>query len=204
LELIDLKAAVRQTKGKGAAHALRRGDAIPGILYGKKTEPVMLSVPVTELNTIILKHGLTGVFVNLAIEGDSKPVRTAMLKDLQMDVFERVYLHVDFQEIDMDEKITITVPVEAVGLAKGVKHGGLLQVIRRELVIKCRPTDMPETVAIDVSDLDIGDAIHVNDIDLGGAITIPHEVNFTVITVVPPTTGGETTREEDAVEEAGA
>ncbi|MFH1153394.1 MAG: 50S ribosomal protein L25 [Pseudomonadota bacterium] len=201
MELIDLSAEIRHGKGKGAARTLRRKEAMPAILYGKKTEPVQLSLFTPELNKVIIKHGMSGLFINLKIAGDDRPFRTVMLKEVQMDAFNRIYLHADFQEIDMDEKITITVPVEAVGLAKGAKAGGLLQIIRRELDIVCRPADMPETIAIDVSELEIGDAIHVNDIHLGDAISIPHEVNFTVITVVPPTTGSEKTRDEEDVED---
>jgi len=99
----------------------------------------------------------------------------------------------------MDEKITITVPVEATGESAGVKAGGLLQVIRRELDIICRPGDMPEVIEIDTTDLEVGDAIHVSEIDLGGDIEIPHEVDFTVLTIVPP--AGGVADEEEGLEE---
>ncbi len=205
MELLDLKAEIRETKGKSAARHLRNNDAVPAILYGSKTEPVSISVSTPELITLIRKNGSSGLFIKLTIAGDVKPVRTVMLKELQSDTYGLNYLHVDFQEVDLDEKITITVPVEVAGESVGVKGGGLLQVIRRELDIICRPGDMPEAVVIDTTDLDMGDSVHVSEIDLGGDIEIPHEVDFTVLTVVHPGGGAsdeEEGLEEEAVEEA--
>jgi len=188
LELIDLKAEIRQGIGKKASRALRNNDSIPAILYGPKTEPVLLSVGTYDFSEMIRKNGSTGIFLNLAVTGDIKPSRTVLLKDFQSDVFGLKYLHADFQEVDMNTKVSVMVPVEVTGLAPGIKAGGLLQIIRRELELLCRPIDVPEAVCVDVSDLNIGDAIHVKDIDLGEHIQIPHEVNFTVITIVPPST----------------
>jgi large subunit ribosomal protein L25 len=199
LELLDLKAEIRETRGKSAARHLRDNDAVPAILYGSKTEPVSISVPTPDLITLIRKNGSSGLFIKLVIAGDIKPVRTVMLKELQTDTYGLKYLHVDFQEVDLDEKITITVPVEATGESVGVKGGGILQVIRRELDIVCRPGDMPETIVIDTSDLDMGDSVHVSEIDLGADIEIPHEVDFTVLTVVHP--GGGAGDEEEGLEE---
>ncbi len=208
MELLDLKAEIRTTKGKSAARHLRNNDAVPAVLYGAKTESVSISVSTLDLITMIRINGSSGLFINLAIAGDTKPVRTVMLKELQTDIYGLNYLHVDFQEVNLDEKITITVPVEATGESVGVKGGGLLQVIRRELDIICRPGDMPETIVIDTTDLDVGDSVHVEEIDLGADIEIPHEVDFTVLTIVPPGGGVdeevEGLEEEETVEEAPA
>jgi large subunit ribosomal protein L25 len=199
LELLDLKAEIRETRGKSAARHLRDNDAVPAILYGSKTEPVSISIATPDLITMVRKNGSSGLFIKLAIAGDVKPVRTVMLKELQTDTYGLNYLHVDFQEVDLDEKITITVPVEATGESVGVKGGGLLQVIRRELDIVCRPGDMPETIVIDTTDLDMGDSVHVSEIVLGEDIEIPHEVDFTVLTVVHP--GGGASDDEEGLEE---
>lgn len=188
MELIDLKAEIREGSGKTVSRALRKNDSIPAILYGPETKPVMLSVVTYDFSEIIRKNGHTGLFLNLEVAGDTKLSRTVLLKDIQTDVFGLQYLHADFQEVDMNVKVSVMVPVEATGIAPGIKAGGLLQIIRRELELICRPVDVPESVCVDVSKLNIGDAIHVKDIDLGKDIQIPHEVNFTVITLVPPST----------------
>ena len=199
MELIELNAKTRETSGKGAARKLRAASAIPAIVYGAKVDPVMLSLETSEFDRIIREHGSTGLFFSLKVDGAGKE-RVAMLKDVQMDTFGLNYLHVDLHEINMDTKVTVSVPVEAVGTSKGVKEGGLLQVIRRELDVICKPADTPDSVQIDTTELEIGDAVHVEDIDLGDAIEIPHEVNFTVITIVPPVTKD---AEETEAEEEG-
>lgn len=195
MELIDLNAKPRVTTGKGAARQLRAKQAIPAIVYGGKTEPAMLAIDTVEFDKIIRTHGSMGLFFNLRISGTGAE-KIVMLKDMHMDIFGKNYLHVDLQEIDMNRKITVSVKVEVVGKSKGVKEGGLLQIIQRELDVVCKPMDTPDTIKIDVTDLDIGDAVHVNDIDLGENVHIPHEVNFTVITIVPPSTDAKEKGEE--------
>ena len=200
MELVELSARPRETRGKGAAKKLRRNKAIPAIVYGRKTDPTSLSLDTAEFEKIIRERGSSGVFLNLKIDNTEKPV---MLKELQMDVFGKHCLHVDLQAIDMDREITISVPVQAVGTSKGTKEGGLLQIIRRELNVICKPTDMPAAIAIDVTNMEIGDSFHVEEIDLGENVKIPHEVNFTVLTVVAPTAAAKTEEEEaEEMEEA--
>jgi large subunit ribosomal protein L25 len=198
LDLIKLNAAQRTIRGKGAARRTRREKRIPAVVYGAKISPLMLSLDTSEFDKIVRDHGVSGLFLNLKIQGDAPQTQVVMLKELQMDPFGIEYLHADFQQIDMDTQVTVSVPVEIVGTSKGVKDGGgMLQIIRRELEVICKPADTPEKIEIDVSALDIGDAIHVEDIDLGEAVQIPHETNFTMITVVPPDAG----EEEEVAEE---
>ncbi|MBU0972567.1 MAG: 50S ribosomal protein L25 [Proteobacteria bacterium] len=196
MELIELNAKKRETKGKGAARKLRVTNAIPAIVYGAKIDPMMLSLDTVEFVKVIRDYGNTGLFFNLKIEGG--PDKTVMLKAMQMDAFSLDYLHVDLHEVDMDHSVTVMIPVETKGVCPGVKNGGgMLQIIRRELEVICKPVDMPESIVLDISGLDIGDSIHVADIDLGDSIVIPHEVNFTIITIVPPTADDSDDSEED-------
>jgi large subunit ribosomal protein L25 len=200
LELIKLHATKRSTRGKGAARKMRSKKNIPAIIYGPKIDPMMLCLETSEFDKIIRDRGTSGLFLNLKIKGEEEvKSKVVMLKDLQMDAFGIEYLHVDFHQIDMDTLVTVSVPVVPVGISKGVKEGGgMLQIIRRELEVVCKPADTPESIEIDVTDLDIGDAVHVEAIDLGEAVEIPHEVNFTVITIVPPDAGEE---EEEMAED---
>ncbi|MFO7885981.1 MAG: 50S ribosomal protein L25 [Desulfobacteraceae bacterium] len=187
MELIDLKADIRQGKGKSLARSLRRNNAVPAVLYGAQTEPLSLSVATPDLDKIIRENGSSGVFLKLTVDGDTKKFRTVILREVQMDTFDLNYLHADFNEIDMSETLSISVPIEVVGEAKGVVAGGMVQIIRRELDVICRPADVPEVIQIDVTDLDIGDSVHVNEIDPGENVEIPYEVEFTILTIVPPT-----------------
>ncbi|MBL6994058.1 50S ribosomal protein L25 [Desulfobacula sp.] len=203
MELIELSAKTRETSGKNAARKLRSNNEIPAIIYGAKTDPEMLSINTIDFIKIIRKHGSMGLFFNLNIDGDSGKKKSVMLKDMQMDTFSLNYLHIDLHEIDMDAKTTISVTVEAIGESIGVKEGGLLQIIRREIDVLCKPVDAPETIQIDITNLDVGDAVHVEDIDLGENIEIPHEVNFTVITIVAPSLEEEEVEEDDELMEEG-
>jgi len=204
LELIELTAKPRETTGKGAARELRKNNAIPAIVYGPKTDPMMLSLETVGFDKIIKKHGSMGVFFNLKVEDNSGQDKIVMLKQVQMDTFGLRYLHVDFHEIDMETKITITVPVETIGVCPGVAEGGLLQVIRRDLDVICKPVDAPETIQIDISNLEVGHAVHIEDIDLGENVEIPHEVNYTIVTIVAPSIEEEEVdEEEEDLEEDG-
>ena len=198
MELIELSVVKRESTGKGAARKLRAENAIPGIIYGQKKEPVKVSIDVAIFDKVIRDNGTSGLFFDLNVEGAFS--RKVMLKEIQMDPFGVRYVHIDFHEIDMDEKVSILVPVEIEGACAGVKEGGMLQIIRRELEVLCKPKDTPDSVKLDISALEIGDAIHVADIDLGTEVEIPFDTNFTVITVVPPETGSDGDEDEDALE----
>jgi large subunit ribosomal protein L25 len=121
-----------------------------------------------------------------------------MVKELQLHPVSRNFLHIDFYEVAMDRKIMVNVPITTTGKAKGVETGGILQIIRRELEVQCFPLDVPESIEIDITDLDIGDSIHVGDIALQREIEFLGDENFTVVTVVSP----KIEEEEEVVEEA--
>jgi large subunit ribosomal protein L25 len=122
--------------------------------------------------------------LNLVVENGQSFEKMVMIKEIQADPVSHQYLHIDFYEVKMDQKITATIPVVMKGTAKGVVNGGIVQIIRRELDVICFPADIPQNIEIDISDLDIGDAIHVEDIKLEGDVEIPYDVNFAIVTVV--------------------
>jgi large subunit ribosomal protein L25 len=186
LELIELKANIRNSAGKGQARALRRAEKIPAVLYGPGTEPVLLSVGIRDVEKALKKSTTSQAILNLNILTGENTSKTAMIKELQTHPVSRNYQHIDFYEISMDRKIRVKIPVVVKGKSRGVEEGGILQIIRRELEILCLPTEIPETIEIDITDLDIGDSIHVKEIPFKGDIEIPVDVNFTVITIVSP------------------
>ena len=202
MKVIELNAAVRTTVGNGPARALRRDGRIPAVLYGPGTQPVMLSVQMNALEKA-LKHGKFGQAIfNLAMDSANESTKTVMIKELQSHPLTGNYLHADFYEVDMNRKITVSIPVIPTGKAKGVEDGGVLQIIRRELDVICLPMQIPQSIEIDISDLDIGDSVHVKDIPAREGVEIAFDVNFTVITVVAPKsderTAGEGAEEAEA------
>ncbi len=197
MELLELKVETRQKTGKGAARTLRRNHAFPAVVYGAKTDSLMVSVVTSDFQKIIRNHGSSGLFLNLFVDGDSQKPRTVVLKETQMDPFKLQYLHADFHEIDMSENVVIHIPVEVVGKSKGIEAGGVLQLIRRELEVVCKPSDAPDVITIDISGLDIGDVVHVEDIKVGENIELVHDVNFTVVTIAAPTSDKESIEEDE-------
>ena len=199
MEQIDLKAQVRKTIGKGPARTLRREGRIPAVLYGPKTDSMMLSIDFKEFDQIVKKANIGSVLLNLQIQNGQTLTRSAMIRELQTNPVTGAFLHVDFYEIDMQRKIKVSVPVVTRGKSAGVEEGGLVQIVRRELEVFCLPTAIPEAIEVDISDLTIGDSIHVQEIPLPGDIEITEEVDFTVITVLAPKV--EEVIEEEELEE---
>ena len=190
----------RTSTGKGAARQLRRSSQIPAVLYGKGIEPELLTLATNDLDIIFRKKGRARLFFNVKIDGEDT-IRKALLKELQVDNVTGEYNHMDLHQISMDQTLHITIPVVTTGKSKGVELGGLLQIIRRELEIICLPENIPDNIEVDVTDLGVGESIHVSKLSLPGDVTIPYDVDFTVITVVQPK-GYDTGEEEEEGAEA--
>ena len=201
MEKIELQASVRKAAGNGPARVLRRAGQIPAILYGRNTEPVMLSVNTKELEQILTKGSFGQLILNLIIQNGNKMTKAAMIKELQTHPVSGNLIHVDFYEVDMNRKIRVMVPVVTTGKSVGVEEGGLLNIVRREFEVFCLPGDIPDSIEIDISELAIGDSIHIEDVPLGDNIEIAADVNFTVVTVLSPKVEEEPEEEEEELEE---
>ncbi len=201
MEQLELKAKVRKTIGNGPARALRRDGKVPAVLYGPKTEPVLLSVEVRDIEHVLKSGNVGQVLLNLIIQNGQETTRPAMIKELQAHPVSGRFLHIDFYEIDLARKIRVGVPVVATGQSIGVELGGLLQIVRRELEVLCLPTQIPESIEVDVTNLDVGDSIHVEEIQVEGDVEIPADVNFTVVTILAPKVEAEPEEEEEELEE---
>ena len=208
MEKINLNARIRKTTGNSPARSLRREGRIPAVLYGPKTEPILLSIDSREFEQIVKQSTIGSVLLNLQIENGNTASHASMVKELQIHPVTQRFLHVDFYEVDMQRKIKVMVPVVVSGKAKGVADGGLMQIVRREIEVLCLPTEIPEAFEVDVSDLDIGDAIHLEDIQPVGNVEISADANDTVLTVLAPKVEVEAeeapVEEEEAAEAEGA
>ena len=187
MELIDLKTNLRKTTGNGPARRLRQSGQIPAVLYGPGTESILLSVDAHEFEKVLKKSISGQVLLNLIIENGKTLTRSAMVKEMQTHPVSRDFLHIDFFEIAMDRKIRVKVPIIVTGKSKGVEAGGILQLVRRELELLCLPLKVPESIEVDISDLDVGDSMHIGAIALESDIEILDEEHFTVVTIVSPT-----------------
>jgi large subunit ribosomal protein L25 len=197
LEKIELQATVRKSVGNGPARVLRRAGQIPAVLYGRKIEPVLLSVNTKDLEQI-LKKGSFGQFIlNLVIQNGKKMTKPAIIKELQTHPVSGNLIHIDFYEVDMKRQIKVMVPVVTTGKSVGIEEGGLLNIVRRELEVFCLPGDIPEAIEIDISELGIGDSIHLEDVPLGENVEVSTDVNYTVVTVLSPKVEEEVVEEEE-------
>lgn len=183
MEILNLKAIPRERVGNGPARELRREGKVPAILYGPKTDPVKLSIEKLDLDPIFKSGAVAQKLLKLEVLGGAKS-RNVMIKEVQRHPVSHKLLHMDLYEVSMDQKIKVMVPVTITGKSKGVEMGGMLQIIRRELEVLCRPDQIPENITIDIADLDVGDSFHVEELQLDENIEVPAEVNFTILTIL--------------------
>ena len=126
-----------------------------------------------------------------------------MIREIQVHPARRQLLHVDFYEVAMDQAIVVDVPVELKGRSVGVEKGGLVDLVRRTLAVRCLPGEIPEKVEVDISNLDLGDSIHVADLIEHSGFELADDKSFTVATILPPegiTVGVEGEKEEEPSE----
>ncbi|MCK8817030.1 50S ribosomal protein L25 [Natroniella sulfidigena] len=181
MERLELNAEVREETGKGTARRLRREGLIPGVLYGRERQPVNLKLNAKKVDKLI------GGNVILDLELDDDTTQPVMVKEVQRDVIKGDLLHIDLYQINLDEKVEIEVPVELVGPAAGEREGGILEQILRELEVACLPTDIPDTIKADVTELEVGQSLSVAELEVSDDIEILTDGDETIATVVVPT-----------------
>ncbi len=186
MEFRELTIKRREATGKQVAKRLRRQGLVPAVLYGGGT-PEVLTVAAADVIKVI--HGREGsaTLLNIRFEDGGGSTRTAIIRDMQFDpVTERV-IHVDLQEVRMDQAITVGVPVHAKGEAEGVRdQGGILEMILREVQVSCLPGQIPEKIVVDVSALKIGDVLTVASLTPPEGVRILNDPGQAVVTVSPP------------------
>jgi len=157
---LKLKARKRDRTGKRATKEYRREGWIPAEYYSSQQDNIHLILNSKEFESKLLHaHGL----LELEVEGEKDKLQ-CVLKDLQIDPVKETLLHADFQGIKLGEKLTLDVPIVLKGTAAGVKAGGILEFITREVEIECFPKDIPDHLEIDITALEIGDSVRIKDL----------------------------------------
>lgn len=183
----DLAVELREKSGKGVARQLRRQGRVPAVLYGQGECLLLTMEPESFLKILKSQSGSTAL-ISLSITGaKSKPQRTALLRDFQLDPVDGKVLHADLFEISMDKPIRVKVPVHVVGSTPvGVKEGGILHYNVRELHIECLPGALPDHVEVDASPLLVGQGIHLKEMARLEGIRYLDDPDTMVVSVAVP------------------
>ena len=201
-ETINLQADVRERAGKGAARATRREGRVPAVIYGNKQDPVMISLDPVELMNQLRGPGFFSRVVELNVNGDTHRV---LPRDLQLDPVSDRPIHADFMRFSAKTKLAVEVDVvfENEEESPGLKRGGVLNVVRHTIELRCSPDHIPSSLTVDLTGLDIGDSVHVSAIEMPGDVELTvTDRDFTVATIAAPTLL--MTAEEEEAEAAAA
>ncbi len=204
-DMTAFAAEPRDRAGKGAARATRREGRVPGVIYGNKEDPVLISVDPIELTKQLSTPGFFARVYEVSIGGDAHRV---LARDLQLDPVSDQPIHIDFMRFSATTRLNIDVQVifENEEECPGIRTGGVLNVVRHTIELRCRPDSIPEFLTADLTGLEVGDSIHIS------AIKVPEDVeltitdrDFTVATIAAPTIVEEVEEEVEGEEgEEGA
>lgn len=175
--------AKKRTDGKRSyIRSIRSEGNIPGVLYGKNVNSCAIFVNAADFIKTIRDEGRNAL-ITLKVDGERF---TALLRDIQKDPLRSEIVHVDFQAVDMSTEVELDVNVHLIGEAAGVKDGGVLHQSLHELSIRALPTNIPPSIDIDISHLQVGDTLTVGDIQTDGKYEINHEPAEVIASILPP------------------
>lgn len=194
MDIVKLKADIRPGTGKKGAKECRKKGLLPGILYGKGDEPTPLAVDPKQLSRALHTDAGSNVIITLTVGKKGGDPVNVVVKELQVDCLKGTMRHVDFCHISLEETIRSAVPFKIVGESPGVKQGGTIDRILRELEVESLPMNIPDEIEIDVSSLEIGDSLAVNTLVIPEGVRVVTDPGTMILHVVAP-------RVEEVVEE---
>jgi len=200
MKSVPLNAFPRALSRRAGAKKLRSEGRIPAVIYGRQAKPQNLEVKAKEIEDLIHRSVSENLLLDLAVKDDARPKRLALLQEVQHHALSGKVVHVDFHEIAENEKVTVMVPVDAIGEAVGVKaDGGVLEHVLFNVKARGLAKDLPELITVDVTHLKIGEAIHLGEIKVPEGVELIGDKHIPVIAVAAPRT-----EEEEAAEAAEA
>lgn len=190
MQQVEVQAEIRTKIGSSNARRYRRDGKLPAVLYGHDAAGIPLLLDAKLMDGLLGSEGFHGL-VDLKVQGDVEGLKQegpllVLVKSHQADPISRDLTHIDLYKVNLQEKVRVSVPFHVSGTAPGVKTGGILDVLRRELNIYCLPEKIPEFLEADVGSLELGDSIHLEDLELPEGVTVEADTNFTLVTVASP------------------
>ena len=179
---IELQASVRSKTGKGIARKIRKTGLVPATIYRGGQTPNLITINPKELSLAFHRTMNRNTLVNISLEDGN--TKLCLVKEVQRHPVSGSIRHVDFYNVDLNEKITISVPVSTVGKAAGTVLGGKLRVIRRDLDLQCKPNDIPFSIKVDVTELEEDQFIRASQISAPANCELVFAADFNVVTVV--------------------
>ena len=200
-ERVKLKVQARESRGSAASRRLRAHGLIPGVLYGNGGEAHPFCIEERELRRVLTgEHGLHAI-LDVVLDDGGQKAHHAVLKEYQLDPTRPRLLHIDLQEVRLDQAIHTQVVVEIVGESEGQKEGGVLSQINREVHVEALPMEVPDRLELDVSRMVIGDTLRVTDLRVPEGVKLLDDPETVLATVTPPTKIEEPEVEEEELEE---
>ena len=185
MSAIVVEAQRRNPGGKNANRRLRISGTIPAVIYGPGTESIAVSVDPGKLKEILFSDSGRNTIFSITVDGSEGT--NAMVKDYQLDPVQGKLIHADLFEIAMDRLLELTVNIEITGEAEGVKvDGGIMDIVTRSLLVECLPSDIPESIKVNVSHLKINDYIRVKNVESDPKVKILTDPEVVIVTIVPP------------------
>jgi len=184
MEQLTLNIEPRETRGKGPARRLRAAGKLPAVLYGHGNNTTVTVDPKV-VHKYLLNEGSRNAL--LSLKGPKVDGKFALIKDYQVDPLTRVLVHIDLLEVNVNEKIEVSVQLTITGKSIGVAEGGVLNIIERKLLVKCLPLKIPKHIDVDVTQLKIGASIHADQLSLPEGVERAGAGNPTIVACVPPT-----------------
>jgi large subunit ribosomal protein L25 len=199
MKSVALNAALRSVTRHAAVKKLRAQGRVPAVIYGRAIQSQSLELDDEEFHNLLKHSASENILVDLAVQGDPRPKRLALVQEVQHHPLSGKVLHVDFHEVKDDEKVVLNVPVETTGDCIGVKNGGILEHVLFKVKVCALPKDLPEALIVDVSTLDVGKIIHLGEISPPPNVELMGDKKVPVLAVVAPIT-----EEEEAAAAAAA
>jgi large subunit ribosomal protein L25 len=203
-EQVELPVAARSEVGKAASRRLRADGKIPGVVYGRGEDAVAVAVDAHVFSQTVPEASWFSSVIRLRIEGGEAEGRepTVMIREVQRDLVARRLLSVDFLRISLEEAVRAQIPLVTVGESPGVKQGGILEHIAHEVIVECLPTDMPDHLELDISEVEIGDSLRARDLVAPSGVTVIAQPDDVLVVVAPPVQLEEVVPEVEVVEGA--
>ena len=205
-EAMNIAAQKREKRGKGASRAMRRDGRVPAVVYGDGQEPI----PVHVEEKGLMKMLRTGHFLSsvVMVEVEGGDAHRTLPKDVQFHPVTDRPMHVDFLRLKKGATISVNVPMHFTGeeASPGLERGGVLNVVRHEIEVECRPSLIPSELVASLEGLQIGDSIHISQVELPEGVTVDWgDHDFTVATIVSPSAlKSQDDAEEDEDEDVAA